>query len=200
MTGCDSTSASYRQGKRKAFQLFQRCTDLMMEIVDIFNDPNSTKTSIISAGEKFFLSLYGGDNSVVSLNSLRHTNFTKLVAKAPIHTKIQLAALPPTSDAAKQHSLRVYHQVQNWLNNELPPCEWGWSIVNNNCLYPITTEQPPAPENLMKLISCNCKCGCERSCGCKRAGLKCSLLCGYCRGNGCNNSQVVTLSEEQESI
>jgi len=59
--------------------------------------------------------------------------------------------------------------VQQWLE-ELPPTEWGWELLNEQ-LQPVLTRQPPAPEKLLSLISCNCKSGCERSCGCKKSGL-----------------------------
>jgi hypothetical protein len=86
----------------------------------------------------------------------------KAVASCPIHNKIQLAALPPTSASANEHSFRVYHQVQQWLGVELPPTKWGWELTDGQ-LQPLFTRQPPAPEKLLSLISCNCKSGCERS-------------------------------------
>lgn len=41
-----------------------------------------------------------------------------------IHPK----TLPPTSAAAKYHSLRVYFQVNEWKGRgtELNPLDWGW--------------------------------------------------------------------------
>ena len=47
------------------------------------------------------------------------------------HTQMQLATLPPTSAAAREHSWRTY-QVQPWLGNDSLPSDWGgtWSIDN----------------------------------------------------------------------
>jgi hypothetical protein len=140
------------------------------------------------------LALFGADKTTSSLNTHRHACFEKAVAKTPMHTRLQLSALPPTSTFAREHSLRTYHQVQDWLDNHLSPCEWGWKLHNNE-LHPVLTKQPPAPAKLLNLISCNCKTGCERSCGCKKAGLKCSVLCGHCRGSGCNNAQASDFQE-----
>ena len=150
---------------------------------------NEARLYEASAGEEFLLALYGAPKTTLSLNQHRHHCFMKAVAKCPSHSKIQLAALPPTSAAAKEHSLRVYHQVQHWLGCDLPQTDWGWDLVNGN-LHPVLTRQPPAPDSLLNLITCNCKCGYERGCGCKKAGLKCSLLCGNCRGSGCSNSET----------
>ena len=57
------------------------------------------------------------------LKELRVTRFTEKVSKSSIFVDTKM--LPPTSDAAKYHSLRVYLQVQIWLGNELNPTEWG---------------------------------------------------------------------------
>ena len=42
---------------------------------------------------------------------------------------------------------------------------------------------PPAQEDVLKIIRCNCKqnCECER-CNCKRHGITCYICCGECRG------------------
>ncbi|GBN57672.1 hypothetical protein AVEN_132934-1 [Araneus ventricosus] len=41
--------------------------------------------------------------------------------------KFDLSPLPPTKGAADQHSFRVYLQTQQWLNDQLPPDQWGWA-------------------------------------------------------------------------
>ena len=120
----------------------------------------------------------------------------KAVANCPIQNQMQLAALPPTSAAAKEHSFRVYHQVQQWLGVDLPPTQWGWQLRNRN-QQPVLTCQAPAPEKLLNLISCNCKSGCERLCGCKKTGLICTVLCGHCNGNGCSNSDSPVVCESE---
>jgi len=196
MTGCDTTSALYRQGKRKAFNLLQKNHELQGHVVKVFNDPTSSPDSVSSVGEQFLLALYGAPKTTTSLNVHRHKQFMKAVANCPVQNKIQLAALPPTSAAAREHSFRVYHQVQQWLGVELPPTEWGWELINGQ-LQPVLTRQPPAPEKLLSLISCSCKSGCEQSCGCKKSGLFCTILCGHCHGNGCSNSEnpVISVSE-----
>ena len=66
-----------------------------------------------------------------------------------------MANLPPTQGAARQHFLRVYHQVQLWRGVQLQPDLWGWKM-RENCLQPVTSLDPAAPEMLIKLISCNC--------------------------------------------
>ena len=107
-----------------------------------------------------------------------------------------LASLPPTDAAARFHSLHTYLQVQKWLGIDLPPTEWGWKMTGNG-LAPITTDKDPAPLDLLKIISCKCLKGCmTATCSCRRAGLKCSIICVSCKGLSCTNSDV-NIDEEE---
>lgn len=68
--------------------------------------------------------------------------------------------------------------------------EWGWQKINGT-LVPVPSVLPPAPDELLHLIRCNCKKGCQRGCQCRIAGLNCTSMCGHCRGTSCNNISVV---------
>ncbi|KAG1710392.1 hypothetical protein GQR58_002674 [Nymphon striatum] len=108
-------------------------------------------------------------------------------------------SLPPTTRAAKFHSLRAYHQVQEWkANQHLLPTEWGWKLLANT-LVPIQTDLPPAPEDLLMVIRCNCTTDCSNAkCTCMKHNLKCSSACGHCRGSGCTNAVQVDEDEYNE--
>ena len=41
---------------------------------------------------------------------------------------------------------------------------------------------------VLKLISCSCKSGCGKRCGCVKVGLSCSAMCTICSGQACLNS------------
>ncbi|KAG1664151.1 hypothetical protein GQR58_019964 [Nymphon striatum] len=69
---------------------------------------------VIEAGEKALACPYNG-NPGESLNVVRHKRFCQKVASNTSH--VQPQSLPPTSAAAKHHSLRVYYQVQQWKEN-----------------------------------------------------------------------------------
>ena len=56
---------------------------------------------------------------------------------------VQPECLPPTSAAAVYHSLRVYHQVQQWRGVALRPQDWGWKLVDGS-LLPVRTDLPAA--------------------------------------------------------
>lgn len=191
-SGCDTTSALFNQGKIKCINVLRKNPDLN-EVIQEFKNPNADPEIIAKAGERFLLALYGYSGvKSMSLNNYRYACFTKSAYK----NKFNIASLPPTEAAARQHSFRTYHQVQQWYGNEQNAEQWGWKRSKNG-LIPVTTLEPPAPETLLKLISCKCKKGCERACGCRKAGLKCSVICTNCSGT-CDNSQVPSQDSDEE--
>ena len=95
-------------------------------------------------------------------------------------------SLPPTSAAAYEHSLRVHHQVQAWLEQDVDPTEWGWKI-KEDCHVPVTSQLPAAPDEILEIIHCGCKTGCKQhQCSCVRHGIMCGPGCVNCTDN-CEN-------------
>ncbi|KAJ8895908.1 hypothetical protein PR048_001248 [Dryococelus australis] len=61
--------------------------------------------------------------------------------------------------------------VQQWRDNiSLNPVDSGWKLAGG-FLIPILTSRAPAPESLLRLVSCSCKIDCGYICECRRAGL-----------------------------
>ena len=81
------------------------------EQAEVFNNKDATKSDIIVAEEKSLLPLYN-ERSEQSLDSLRYLRFCQKITKGT--SFLQPERLPPPSAAAVYHSLRVYHQVQQW--------------------------------------------------------------------------------------
>ena len=58
-----------------------------------------------------------------------------------------------------------------------------------------------APDELMRVIRCNCKitsrnpCG-SNLCSCRQNGLSCVAACGECKGVNCNNVSAYAESDE----
>ncbi|KAK3878633.1 hypothetical protein Pcinc_016764 [Petrolisthes cinctipes] len=186
--GCDTTSRVFGVGKSVSLRLVQE-SPIFREQASVFRKVSATKDEIIAAGEKAMgLLCKGGVTD--SLNELRLKRFHAQVTdnKTAIHPR----NLPPTSSSTKFHSLRVYHQVQEWMGNSLPPEEWGWRIQDGHFI-PIHSDQDPAPQFLLELVRCKCKSGCSTMrCPCRRQGLDCTLACLECRGacaNMCSHHQ-----------
>ena len=128
VTGSDTTSAPYQQGKRKGYKVL-KSNDHLAQTVTVFNMPGADAEDIAKAGEDFLLALYGASTSQ-SLDEFRLTAFRRKNAKKSTNTVFQLASLPPMCAAAHQHSFRTYCQVQQWLENDIDPAKWGWILSN----------------------------------------------------------------------
>ena len=135
--------------------------------VQVFNDHQASKNAVAAADEAFLCVVYGGkidDNLDVKWHQL----YLRTIAKRKVCAKFDLATLPPTSAAARQHSFRVYHQVQQWRGVALNRTDWGWRLKDGR-LTPLPTLRVPAPESLLHLITCK------------------TSMCGFCAGHGSSN-------------
>ena len=148
------------------------------------------------------MSLYGGKGG--TLDTLRYRKFRDRVLKSV--TSVQIQSMPPTSDAAKYHSFRVYYQVRQWMEMErdfdLKPEEWGWYYQHGK-LLPVTMDSSPAPQSLLKVIRCQCKGDCDtKRCSCRNHGLGCSCVCSECRGTNCTNVSRLHVdhADEQDDL
>ena len=122
-----------------------------------------------------------------SLNKLRYKTFMDKIRGT---NAVKPENLPPTEDSARQHFLRVYHQVQTWMGCSLDPLQYGWRLDVDK-LVPVFTTQPPASSRLSKYVSSGCKeDGClKNNCSCQKYGVPCSLSCSKCNGVTCGNQQ-----------
>ena len=102
--------------------------------------------------------------------------------------------LPPTERSVYFHSLRMHLQVRQWKEmstDVADPCEWGWKTQDNK-LMPVMTDESPGPDELLKVVRCNCiltsrnVCG-TNLCSCVRNGIQCVSACGNCNGSLCDN-------------
>ena len=92
----------------------------------------------------------------------------------------------------------MYLQVQRWLGTQHEATEFGWKLHKGN-LVAVTTGETAVPEEILNLISCNCKSACRNACGCRRLGLMCTNLCGQCQGISCTNVTQLTADTDSES-
>ena len=67
----------------------------------------------------------------------------------------------------------------------MSPQDWGWK-ESDGTLIPVTTDLDPAPNELLRIVRCNCLTDC------------CSVACGNCRGSGCCNSNPEMDFDETE--
>ena len=195
-TGCDTTSGIKGIGKSSLMKKINQKNKELLEYVSVFNDMNASKEQVTGAGEIIFLHLYGGKN-VKSLNQLRFQRFSEKISSAL--TEVDASTLPPTKDSADYHSLRVFLQVCMWKNcgTDLLPERWGWKMIDNEYV-PVTMDNPPAPDYLLKIIKCNCQKDCSsRSCSCRKYQLPCNIACGSCKGVACTNTSPIEFTSDE---
>lgn len=102
--GCDTTSRLYRLGKGLSLKHIH--TDVCFRAqAKVFLDGRSTMEDTAKAGESALVSLYKG-SAGDTLDKLRLVRFQQKVATSA--SWIRPENLPPTSSAAKFHSLSVY--------------------------------------------------------------------------------------------
>lgn len=123
VTGCDTTSSLYGQGKAKSLKVLEKRPELSVALQSFktpFQDCQLDTT--LSTGEKFIAAVYGDQHGNSTLNEMRYQLYKSAVFKSSTH----LESLPPTQDAARQHLLRVYLQIQLWLGHKQEPENFGW--------------------------------------------------------------------------
>lgn len=124
-SGCDTTSAIHGKSKVGIAKLFTVNPGLTQDISAIFKDPSASPDDIEQAGEKLFLAIYKAPAHQDNLNEHRYSAFLKASTKP----KSDMATLPPTRGASKQHSLRVYHQVNPFT------CSFQYLLLSLNYKY-----------------------------------------------------------------
>ena len=115
--------------------------------------------------------------------------------------------LPPCRDALQLHVRRANFQAAVWrmalqATPKLPSPHGHGGLSRMELLaltYIEWTTQLPAPEQLLELISCRCKRGCQsRQCSCLANGMLCT---DACQCSDCTNSKDAdkdSLAEESD--
>ena len=73
--------------------------------------------------------------------------------------------------------MRVYLQLQLWKGEDaaLSIEDWAWKAsCDDQVLRPVTTDLPPAPQSLLRLVRCNCLSDWSMKCTCRKHKLECS--------------------------
>ena len=102
--GCDTTSRLYSIGKGNSLKSSSQINTFVNKPEHLMYSQLPPKMSLLQ-GNECWSAFYNGKNGE-NLDSLRYKQFCQKIATNTIH--VQLQTLPPTSAAAKYHSLRVY--------------------------------------------------------------------------------------------
>lgn len=58
----------------------------------------------------------------------------------------------------------------------------------------------PAPDDLLRSISCKCPKNCGKSCGCRKADIYCCIICINCNENSCTNTPEAETTQIDEHL
>ena len=183
-TGNDYTSAFHGIGKIKAYKTMVE-SDEFVHAFGKIGEHFDFNAEYFSTIEKFVCTLYGA-TQCRDVNEARYVKFCSS-AKATEPEK-----LPPTRDALLYHCKRVNYVTavvkRSLENNPVVPEPhegYGWSLEDGK-LEIKWMLLPPAPPQVLELITCGCKKGCRsRTCSCVAHGIKCTVLC---KCKDCTNS------------
>ncbi|GBL75992.1 hypothetical protein AVEN_234308-1 [Araneus ventricosus] len=105
------------RGEEEIYQ----CSELQ-QVVNIFRDEKACPYDIDDAVHKVFISLYGRKKS----EETRDSRIFKLFQKLLVKNNFNSVFLPPTTAAAREHSLRAYLQFQLVNAFAKRPLDWRW--------------------------------------------------------------------------
>uniref|UniRef100_A0A6P7GZV2 Uncharacterized protein LOC114342698 n=1 Tax=Diabrotica virgifera virgifera TaxID=50390 RepID=A0A6P7GZV2_DIAVI len=152
MSGCDITSALFNYRKLKFLKFLQKNTNLQPTI-EAFKDPNAHQDEIATAGNMFFMALYGRKKET-SLNDLRYRKYVSLSYNIRptfphyplpnlLHENIYLEFTIRCSNA------HLYIKPHPTSNRKIQV-----SGVGKKLLVPVPTTLDFAPNSLLRYISC----------------------------------------------
>ncbi|GBM81696.1 hypothetical protein AVEN_92823-1 [Araneus ventricosus] len=124
-----------------------QCSELQ-QVVNIFRDENACPGDIDDAGYKVLIALYGRKKS----EEKRDSRIFKLFQKSLVKNNFILVFLPPSTAAAREHSLRAYLQVQHGSGFAKRPLDWCWKETKHG-LFSVTTHKDSAAPALLSMIS-----------------------------------------------
>ena len=203
LSGNDTVAACLGIGKGKALKVLREHSSLNFDLV---GDLTCNFDALYSMSVQFFSLCYGvkpEDNQ----SSIIPTRVKVWYRKVSTATRANpaLQKLPPTDNSLRANVKRAHFQAAIWrsCNVQDPPQQspelFGWFESEGRFMLPKFFDTTPtlAPEELLKLIRCQCKVllgRCTHSkCSCKEADAWCTKFCG-CSTDGiyCDRFQLET--------
>ena len=140
------------------------------------------------------------------LHTMRSTTFMKKIA-GKMHSPPMLSCLPPMMADFTPHCQQAHYQTILWKSAALlsppvlNPLHHGWQL-KSSVLLPIyiSQGQATAPDEVLHIISCNCKKGCRTTqCSHTKLSPSCTEFC-HCMGETLfGNSRKVVVENDSEN-
>ena len=85
--GCDTTSATFNQGKTAILKLVEKGSGNVLDICSVFDTSSSTQVQITEAGINLFIMMYGKKTSYLCVDRKKRANNTTLFKILYLHLK-----------------------------------------------------------------------------------------------------------------
>jgi len=181
--GCDRVSSFCRIGKKTVWDTWRwrSLPSLTTVFGCLSHTPEAISDNHMKEIERFVVLLYSHTSQILTVNTARKQLFS--------YGNRKLENLPPSRAALYQHVKHASFQAGYSIfaliaNPALPiasPGDWGWKKDADGRWTPLWTTLSEASKQCRELIKCNCKKHCFGHCKCRKANLKCTMLC-YCSG------------------
>ena len=202
-SGCDSTSAFYGKGKKKAYDVM-KSDPKFIQLFAGLGESFTASPELVEVLEEFTCKLYGDTSK--DINATRYKSFCATTSEK---------SLPPCKDALLQHIKRcsyqaaIHHRSLHQTISAPSPNGYGWS-VKDGVIDVVWKTKAAAPESLLKVVKCGCKTTkcIKGGCSCLANKLPCTDMC---RCKDCKNgrddddevpesdsSQIVTFDDDLE--
>ena len=132
ITGCDTVSALFSQGKLTTFQLADKEG---LDFLNVFEHSESSKDDMAHAGKQFLLKLYGA-HGIYILNKYRYTCYNRSISRSSLPTSFRLKQQPVQQQS---HTPAELISIQQWKGHQLDPTQWVWHI-QDNMVVPVETD------------------------------------------------------------
>ena len=155
-TGCDQTSSFAHYGKKTAWAAWSAFDDVTAAFQALSNAPTGDVVDeVMPILERYVTIMYDRNSIWMKVNDARRDLFTRIGR--------DIEAIPPTSDALRQHVKRPRYQAGHcWGNSLVPsppfpcPSEWGLVKVATDTWAPLWMTFPQASQSCQELLKCDC--------------------------------------------
>ena len=198
-TGCDSVSSFAGKGKLPALKAMKK-EKKYVDLFHRFGQELTVTDEDMELIEEFVCYLYGGQKlKVKNVSELRYLLFCAKGAKIGSHQ------LPPSRGCLIKHILRANYQAYIWRRSLDPmvmlpgPDGYGWKLVDDELVIDWTDDKP-APDTVIEMMSCSCKkpCNLENRCSCHENGLLCTDMCKCTSCENIEDEDDLDEPEEEE--
>ena len=162
-TGCDSTSAFVRKGKKGPFKLLCNTPSAINALSTIGTTCDSIDVTTMKQLENFVCTMYGKPDSC-DVNQVRYETFksrfevNSCKKMLTVHNGVDISLLPPCHTSLKKHCQRVNYQSYIWKHAHVAQVEMsspvgcGWKMDADGKLV-VDWIQDPLPQQLADIMA-----------------------------------------------